>query len=317
MIVFEKYGNMKDELIMKMASPMRDTFRIHALRFGSGEKTVALVGAMRGDEIQQQYVASQVVRRLRDYEERGLIAPGCGVTVIPSANPFSMNIEKRFWAMDNTDINRMFPGYEHGETTQRIAAALFKELEGYTYGLQLASFYMPGDFIPHVRMIDTGYQDVTTAALFGLPYTLLSVPRPYDTTLLNYNWQIWNTKAFSLYAGLTSYVKDPTSADMVEAIIAFMARVGVLNIEVGEPRPSVLVDAREMVTVKAPAAGIFYRIFSAHDRVDAGTVLARIIDPLYGNVITDIVAPVSGEIFFAHSKPLALQSTPLFKIIAL
>ena len=31
---------------------------------------------------------------------------------------------------------------------------------------------------------------------FGLPYAFIRTPRPYDTTTLNYNWQIWETKAF-------------------------------------------------------------------------------------------------------------------------
>ncbi len=59
-------------------------------------------------------------------ENHGFLQKGLSVTVIPSANPFSMNIGKRFWAMDDTDINRMFPGYNKGETTQRIAAGLFE-----------------------------------------------------------------------------------------------------------------------------------------------------------------------------------------------
>lgn len=53
----------------------------------------------------------------------------------------------------------MFPGYNMGETTQRIAAGLFESIKGYNYGIQFASFYMQGDFIPHVRMMDTGYQN--------------------------------------------------------------------------------------------------------------------------------------------------------------
>ena len=61
--------------------------------------------------------------------------------------------------MDKTDINRMFPGYANGETTQRIAAAVFEALNGFEYGIQLASYYVPGDFIPHVRMLKTGYED--------------------------------------------------------------------------------------------------------------------------------------------------------------
>lgn len=123
-----------------MESPFRDTFRIQGFRFGEGEKSLALVGAMRGNEIQQQYICSQVINRLAALEKEGRLVPGHEILVVPSANPFSMNIEKRFWAMDNTDINRMFPGYDQGETTQRIAAALFDAIQGYTYGIQLASF---------------------------------------------------------------------------------------------------------------------------------------------------------------------------------
>jgi hypothetical protein len=74
-----------------------------------------------------------------------------------------MNINKRVWALDSTDINRMFPGYDKGETTQRIAAALFSLVKDYTFGTQLASFYLHGDFVPHVPVLNTGYQDEKAA----------------------------------------------------------------------------------------------------------------------------------------------------------
>ena len=50
-----------------------------------------------------------------------------------------------------------------------------------------------------------------------LPFVTIRKPLPYDTTLLNYNWQIWGCKAFSLYAGQTNYVEDSTSMQSVEA----------------------------------------------------------------------------------------------------
>ena len=189
-----------------MPSPFRDTFHITGYRFGQGAKSLAIVGAMRGDEIQQQYICAQLVRQLARLEQQGQLDGDQEILVIPSVNPFSMNIEKRFWAMDGTDINRMFPGYDQGETTQRIAAALFEQIKGYTYGIQLASFYIPGDFVPHVRLMRTGYEDTEGAKLFGMPYITLRQPLPFDTTLLNYNWQIWGAKAFSIYAGQTNHV---------------------------------------------------------------------------------------------------------------
>lgn len=71
---------------------------------------------------------------------------------IPCVNYYSMNIGKRFWAMDNTDINRMFPGYDQGETTQRIADGLFREIKDYEFGIQLASFYQPGNFLQELDL---------------------------------------------------------------------------------------------------------------------------------------------------------------------
>ena len=147
---------MKRERLFVMPSPFRDEFRIHGFRFGSGKKSLAVVGAMRGDELQQQFVCSRLVHKLQDLEERGELMPGHEILVIPSANPFAMNIGKRFWAMDNTDINRMFPGYALGETTQRIASALFEHIQGYEFGVQLASYYLAGDFIPHVHHAHMG-----------------------------------------------------------------------------------------------------------------------------------------------------------------
>ena len=148
---------MRKEIIFEMSSPYRDTFRIQGYWFGTGEPSLAIVGPMRGDEAQQQYICATMVNE-----------PGKSILVIPTCNPFSLNVNHRFWSMDGTDINRMFPGYDRGETTQRIAAAIFDKIKSFKYGIQLASFYVPGDFIPHVRMLKTGYEDIYGARLHFL-----------------------------------------------------------------------------------------------------------------------------------------------------
>ena len=39
---------------------------------------------------------------------------------------------------------------------------------------------MDGEFIPHVRMIETGKQSNSLASQFGMPYVLTAEPRSYD-----------------------------------------------------------------------------------------------------------------------------------------
>ena len=306
---------MREEIIFQMKSPYRDDFKIRAFKFGEGKKTIAIVGSLRGDEIQQQFICSQIVKNLIDLEKNGCILPGHEIMVIPSANHFSMNINKRFWAMDNTDINRMFPGYEKGETTQRIASAIFESVKDYKYGIQLASYYIPGQFIPHVRMMDTGYQSTNIAKRFGLPYIFIREPKPYDTTVLNYNWQVFGTQAFSIFSGDTSNINKDTAKITWISILRFLHKSKIINLPMHEGFISKTISDSDTITVKSDEAGVLYALNGAGDQVKEGDLLAKILDPFTGATRSQILSPVNGTIFFAHQKPLIHQNSVLFKII--
>ena len=80
------------ELLFSLKAPYRDPLEITGFRFGKGEKACCIVGAIRGNEIQQQYVCSQLVKALRVLEGKGLIAQDHEILVIPSAGAaYSMN----------------------------------------------------------------------------------------------------------------------------------------------------------------------------------------------------------------------------------
>lgn len=117
------------DIVYSIKSPFREPMDIIGCKFGGDKHTAAIVGALRGNEIQQMYVCSQLVLELRKLEAMGMVSKEKGIVVIPCGNSYSMNIGKRFWAMDNTDINRMFPGYDLGETTQRIADGIFSYIK--------------------------------------------------------------------------------------------------------------------------------------------------------------------------------------------
>lgn len=308
---------MKIQTIFTMSSPYRDDFRIKAYTFGHGEKTLAIVGAMRGDEMQQQYIASRLVNALKQLEANGQIADGISISVIPSANPFSMNIEKRFWALDNTDINRMFPGYDLGETTQRIAAGLFEFIQDFKYGIQLASYYLPGNFVPHVRVIDTGTgaTDISLGKLFGFPYVSTRKPAPFDTVLLNYNWQIWNTQAFSLYAGTTDTIDPETAQQAIDGVLRFISSLGmVLGLEMPEGMDSQIIDEDQCPTIQASHAGILTEVVDAGQAVTCGQILAKIMHPYDGSLVASVKSPCDGIVFFARNKSITYQNTQLFRI---
>lgn len=105
--------------IYTIHSTYREDMRIKGFQFGKGEKSACIVGAARGNEIQQMYICSQLVKTLRELENNGCISAGKQILVIPTINAYSVNISRRFFGVKEADINRSFPGNDYGEPADR------------------------------------------------------------------------------------------------------------------------------------------------------------------------------------------------------
>lgn len=306
---------MEKVTLFEIKALYRDDFRVTGYTFGSGQECVCIMGSMRGNEYQQIYVCSQLIKKLKELEYENRIAEGKKILVIPCGNPYSVNVKKRLWTIDNTDINRMFPGYDLGETTQRIADGIFRQIKDYQIGIQLASFYMPGNFVPQVRMMKTGMENVELAKQFGLPYVVLHHPRPFDTATLNYNWQIWETQAFSIYTSSTGAIDRESAGQGERAILNFLAKQGILSYSGEEGYISRVVETSDFMDVRTGYAGFFEGLVHVQERVECGQTLARIVDPYEAYVREELKAPIEGTVAFIHNETLAYQNTAVIKII--
>lgn len=303
-----------------MDSGFRDEFTINGYRFSGKtnekhEKSACIVGAMRGNEYQQLYICALLMKQLSELEQSGAIVGNNQILVIPSVNSMSMNVGKRLWTSDNTDINRQFPGNKEGEPTSRIAAAIMEAVEGYRYGIQLPSFYMDGEFISHVRMPETGKESTSLANLFGLPYVMVAKSRAFDSKTLNYNWQIRGTEAFSLYTSNTETVDESRARQAVSAILRFLTRMGILRYNCHNGYIASILEENELVSVKARSAGFLRRLVDINTEVQRGDLLAEIIDPYLGTIVSEIRATVNGIVFYSSTKPIVMQNSIAFQII--
>ena len=321
---------MIEETITSFSMPYREDLEVRAFSFGIDSEgrilgegaaiddlkpSLCLVAGLRGNEIQQMLICARAVERFGEMERSSALTPGKLVTVIPCANPASMSIGWRFWPGDKTDINRMFPGYDQGETTQRIAAALFERVRVFRFGIHLSSFHLNGNFLPHVRVVHAPGTTENHGSDFGLPYVLHHVPGSFDTTTLHYNWRLWDTEAYTLYTEETSQVNEVSADEVVRAILRFAdAREivrcpdhrGFLATELGE---------RALVPVPTPAGGIFCPKAQVGDVVREGHLLGEVIDPLRGTVKAELLAPSAGVVFYVAYTPLVNESTLAFQIV--
>ncbi len=308
---------MREEVLFTVDTPYRPSLPVKGWYFGTlGQKSLAVMGALRGNEIQQMYVCGKLIQALELAEREDMLSPYCGILVIPCANQFSMNVGRRFWAADNTDINRMFPGYSQGETTQRIAANLFSALQGYQYGVHLTSFYLPGDHLPHVRMMETGYQRVEEARAFGLPYILLRTPQSYDTTTLNYNWQIWSTQAFSLYTTSTDCIDEAAAELAAECVLRFLSAKGFSRQPFPQlTEPATLFRESHLHNVLSTAGGLLLCRRRPGEMAEQGEVLGEILDPCTCRLLEQLRSDYRGRVFFCHRAQLINGHEVAFRVL--
>ncbi len=306
---------MQTEVLYSLKSPYCEPLEVVGYKFGSGAKAAAIVGAARGNEVQQMYVCARLVEKMKKLEAAGKLTEGKEILIVPCINYYSMNIGKRFWTMDNTDINRMFPGYDLGETTQRIAAGVFEKLQGFLLGIQFASFYQRGKFIPHVKVMDAGYTDKEKMKSFGLPYGIIRTPRPYDTTTLNYNWQIWETNSYSVYTNETDSIDENSATEAVAAVLRFLSSEGILDYKAPCGYKTEIVLESDTLQVRTKKGGIFKSMVTIGDLIEKGQLLGVIINPFDCEILQELKAEEEGIIYFSYDRPLINENSVCWKII--
>lgn len=250
-----------DQIVVDLGLSVHERWELHKhhiapLPGNDGGKRLCVVTGIHGDELEGQYVAFLLNQELQRHPEylRGV-------------------------PLFDLDMNRIFPGYMQGGTTQRIAGALFDAVKGYRYGIHFASFYLPDDFMPHVRIMDTGYQTSSLGNLFRLPYAVMRTPKPIDTTTLNYNWQIWESNAFSIYTSETAHIDEESAAQAVSAVLRYLSRVGVVKYTCHRGYLSTVINENDLATVLTPAGGIFCALRVPGQEVEYGDTIGEILDP--------------------------------------
>lgn len=305
---------MKRLEILNFKSPNRAPLKVEGFLFGEDSEgpSLAIVGAMSGDHINQLYVASRLVDYLSHKEAEGKITGK--ILVIPAVNTYALNMGETFWPLDKTDINMMFPGYAQGETTQRIAAKLFESLQGFDYGVILEGRRDQGMCLPYVKIIKSEYEDLEPARDLGMRFIHYRPYSPIETVMLQYNWQLWGTKALSVVFGKNGSIDHTISGEVHGALVRLMVKRGMLNVPVFDGFLSNIIEPEHITVLKASHAGIFDSSHPCGTTIEKGDVLGKITDALSGERLEKIIAPVGGVLTCQYSHPLIFQNSIAFRI---
>lgn len=310
---------MNKELLFSFKSPSRDNLDVYGFRFGkpNKENRIVILSGLNGEEIGGVFVCSQLVKYLNQKTKENPFFVKSDILIIPAINHFALNMGSRFWPLDNTDINVMFPGFDKGETTQRIAYKLFEYCKDATYGILIEDRRDKAICIPYVKLLESGSEDIDGAKSFGLPFIHIKEFVPIDSGSLEYNWSVWGTKAYSIVFGNQNTIFKEDTQNILDGVIRFLASIDAIDMRSKGGFKSEVVTRDNIDVIKAQNAGIFKPSFKPGERVKKGQLLGVIFDSLEGEIKENIIARYDGILTCVYNYPLINEHSIAFRLVKL
>jgi hypothetical protein len=297
-----------------MTAPLREDFDIpyHDIGDHLGSPRAAFVAGLRGDELNGVFVLSRLANFLHSVEAGQ--HPGQQlrhrVIIVPAVNILGLNTYSRYWPFDNTDINRMFPGHDAGETTQRIAHAVLEVSRAAHYRIDLHSSNHDFEELPQIRLYEATADMRATARLFGLPAVIESPTSAVFAATLGHAWNTWGGENFVLQAGQAGNLQLPHCEWVFRALVAFLQRTGILH---GTPLSPEQDDdvhmfgSNQTVPLVAETAGLFISHQEVGRWLQAGDLIGQVFDGFDGQTRAEIKAPVNGLLSGIRRQPLLFE----------
>ncbi len=309
----------RKELLL-MTAPLRDSVEIpyHDIGPGLSPPEIALVAALHGDEINGTYILARLADFLRCVEAGKFpdLTLRKRVLIIPAVNVMGINTRSRSWPFDKNDLNRMFPGSPHGETTQRIAYAVLEATKKARYRVDIHSSSADFEELPQVRVYYPTDAEKEGARRFGLTAIMERRPGPvFSTTLMN-SWKVWPGESYLLTVGHAGNIQLNHCQDVFKALVTFLGRTGILEgVTLDEGDYGVFYFTRgHEARVYAEQAGMFVSDSRVGRWVNKGQELGYIYDSFNGNVHTKVEAPVTGLLTGIRRQPLLFEGELLLRV---
>lgn len=282
------------------------TMSVHVIHGRQPGPVMFVSAAVHGDEV----IGVEILRRL-------LAAPALrGVRgtllAVPIVNTFGFLAQSRYLP-DRRDLNRSFPGSEHGSLAARLADLFLREVVARAdYGIDLHSAAQHRTNLAQIRVSPGDARALRLAQHFGAPVILTSAVRPGSlrevarargvTMLLFEGGEALRFDEMAVRAGVSGILRVLRRLDMTPGR------------GVGPPRRAPLI-CTESRWLRAPKGGLF-RTFRAEGTVVApGEVLGVVSDPM-GIVQAEVQSERSGIVIGRSLMPVVNEGDALFHLAA-
>ena len=275
---------------------------VHGKRSGP---TLFLSGALHGDEINGVEIIRRILHRKLINRLRGTLI------AVPVVNIYGF-INKTRYLPDRRDLNRSFPGSDHGSLASRMANVILKEVVSKcTHGIDLHTAAIHRDNLPQVRAVLDDPETERMARSFYAPVIL-------DTKIvagsLRESAEQMNVSVITYEAGEALRFDEVSIRAGVKGVISTMRELDMLpKLKTRGSKTKEPMVARSSTWVRASQSGIVRSEKPLGARVSQGERLGVVSDP-FGTKEEIITATADGIIIGRTNIPLVNEGEALFHI---
>lgn len=305
------------QTVVRVGLPVGEELHIRKNRLspqnGRQGRRISIVTGIHGDELEGQYVCYELQRRIR---ERPKQLTGT-VDIYPALNPLGIDSVTRGIPSFDLDMNRIFPGRQDGDMNEALAAGIIADLEGSDLCLDIHASNIFITEIPQIR-INKRHADrlLPLAMLANVDLIWVHSNATVLEATLAYSLNSRNTPTLVVEMGVGMRITKEYGDQLVDGIFRLMAELGIWQ---GEPpavrTPVVSQEDGEVAFLNASRSGIWLKTLNHGARLNVGDELGKILDPLRGEVLHSVTAPVEGWLFTIREYPVVDQGSLLARIL--
>ena len=315
----EPEGAEEAPVLLRMTAPLREAFTIpyHDLGPRDAAPRMALVAGLHGNEINGVFVLGRLANYLAG------VAAGRHPTqdllqrlvIVPAVNVLGLNLRTREWPFDKTDLNRMFPGYDAGETTQRIANAVMELTRKAHYRIDIHSSNEDFEEVPQVRLYDPSDAERATAAKFALPAIIERNANKLFTVTMANAWSYCGGENFVVQAGRAGAIQPAHCETLFKSLVTLLGELEILSgVDLASDEDSHYFGLDQTFPLISERAGIFVSKKNVGSWLLAGAIIGYVYDGFSGRLLETVKAPVAGMLTGLRRQPLLFEGDLLARI---
>lgn len=288
---------------------------------GEGKKRICVVTGTHGDELEGQMVCYEVARIVKE----NISHLNGTVEIYPALNPLGIDTLQRGVPNFDLDMNRIYPGNEYGTMVEQTAFRICEDMKGADMVIDIHSSNLYLRESPQVR-INVLDEEVLVpyAKHLGVDFIWIHDAATVLEATLAYSLNSTGTKCLVVEMGVGQRINHRMCSNLVSGIFNLMKEMGMWDVAVEDGEcisdPSAQkveskIGKGDCVTfLNAECSGVFLTDLRTGIDVKTGQSIGQIVNPLTGEVLSDVVSPIDGFLFTIRAYPIVYEGSLMARI---